>query len=65
LQPTDRDETARVEWVPIDTVAELAMKGELLASGRSSTTADEFRAALSAADRPLAHPETDQALLRM
>jgi 8-oxo-dGTP pyrophosphatase MutT (NUDIX family) len=32
-EPTDREEAARVDWLPIDTVAELAMKGALLGSG--------------------------------
>lgn len=32
-EPTDREEAARVDWLPIDTVAKLAMKGELLGSG--------------------------------
>lgn len=32
-EPTDREELARVEWVPMSAVVELAQKGELLGSG--------------------------------
>jgi 8-oxo-dGTP pyrophosphatase MutT (NUDIX family) len=32
-EPTDREEAARVEWVPIDAVIDLATKGQLLGGG--------------------------------
>ena len=32
-EPTDREEAARVEWVPVDAVVDLAAKGELLGAG--------------------------------
>ncbi len=32
-EPTDTEEVGRVEWVPLDRVAELARRGELLGSG--------------------------------
>jgi 8-oxo-dGTP pyrophosphatase MutT (NUDIX family) len=31
--PTDAEEAARIDWVPLSTVLELAVKGELLGSG--------------------------------
>jgi 8-oxo-dGTP pyrophosphatase MutT (NUDIX family) len=32
-EPTDREEAARVAWVPLSTVLDLVSKGELLGSG--------------------------------
>jgi 8-oxo-dGTP pyrophosphatase MutT (NUDIX family) len=32
-EPTDLEEAARIEWVPLDRVTELARKGEILGSG--------------------------------
>jgi 8-oxo-dGTP pyrophosphatase MutT (NUDIX family) len=32
-EPTDREEAARIEWVPADTVIDLAAKGQLLGAG--------------------------------
>ncbi len=32
-EPTDAEEAARIDWVPLSTVLDLAVKGELLGSG--------------------------------
>lgn len=32
-EPTDREELARVDWVPLASIVDLAVKGELLGSG--------------------------------